>query len=130
MKKRPVEVHNSGLCPRGYDAMSFCVWIFFAKHLKYASPRLIQHETIHYRQQCEMLFLFQWLWYLLEFVVRFIMYLPFRNPKAINKSVFWQIWEKAYYNVSFEREAYANGGVENYLKTRPRWAWVKFLRKK
>jgi len=59
-----------------------------------------------------MLFIFQWLWYGVEYLVRLAQY---RNH------------DKAYYNISFEREAYDNEKNLEYLKTRPRWAWIKYL---
>jgi hypothetical protein len=34
--------------------------------------------------------------------------------------------KKAYYNISFEREAYANENNIDYLKTRTFWCFVKY----
>ncbi|MFR0679364.1 MAG: hypothetical protein ACLSIO_16940, partial [Dysgonomonas mossii] len=36
----------------------------------------------------------------------------------------------AYYNISFEREAYTNAGKEDYLTSRKRWAWCEYLKEK
>jgi hypothetical protein len=129
MKKLPFEAPNCGLLNRmGYDGMAFLLWICFAKGLTYISPRLRQHETIHFWQQVEMLFVLQWAWYIVEWLVRMVQYRKYRNPKAVNKSAFSQVWDKAYYNISFEREAYANGGKDGYLNERKVFAWIKYLR--
>ncbi len=76
-------------------------------------PRQLLHELIHSRQQMEMLYLPFFLWYVVEWVVRCCVY---RDRM------------KAYYNISFEREAYLCEKDENYLKDRHMYAWIKYLR--
>jgi len=76
---------------------------------------LINHERIHLRQQAEMLILPFYLWYITEYFIRLIMY---RNKK------------KAYYNISFEREAYTNDRNLNYLNNRCFWNFTKYLHQK
>lgn len=67
------------------------------------------HEKIHVRQQNEMLWVFFWLWYCIEWVFRlFTSNHPYRN-------------------ISFEREAYANDYNMSYLKERKFWSWTKYL---
>lgn len=68
------------------------------------------HEFIHTLQQREMLFLFFYLWYLLEWLVGLIRY---RNS------------HKAYRNIRFEREAYTHQFDLNYSKKRQHFAWLK-----
>ncbi|MUP44461.1 hypothetical protein E0K83_01720 [Gramella sp. BOM4] len=72
----------------------------------------INHEKIHLRQQLEMLLIFFYLWYAIEFLVRF---------------VDCGDWMLAYRNISFEREAYRRENDLAYLKKRPFWAFLKFL---
>ena len=72
---------------------------------------LINHEKIHLRQQIEMLVLPFYVWYLTEFLIHFI--------RLKSK-------EKAYFNISFEKEAYANQHNLSYLKKRKFWAFIKF----
>ena len=74
---------------------------------------LINHEKIHIRQQIEMLVIPFFLWYGIEYVIRFIQY---RNSKL------------AYLNISFEREAYQNEKNLHYLKQRSFWKFIKFLK--
>jgi hypothetical protein len=96
----------------GYGAITFGWFIFPRRGKTSLSARLLNHETIHVVQQQEMLFVLQWLWYLVEYLIRLAWY---RNHDA------------AYRNTSFEREAYAHEYDFEYLKTRRRWAWVKYL---
>lgn len=71
------------------------------------------HEAIHIRQGRELLWFIFYLWYGVEWLVRLIQY---RDRK------------RAYRNISFEREAYANQFNLDYLKTRSFWAFIKYLR--
>ncbi|MBO4564379.1 MAG: hypothetical protein J5720_02995 [Bacteroidaceae bacterium] len=75
-------------------------------------PSEVNHEMIHTRQLLEMAVFGFYLWYLVEWGIRF---LKLRNMK------------QAYYNISFEREAYANEANLNYLKTRKLFASFKYL---
>lgn len=76
---------------------------------------IINHEKIHTAQMREMLFLFFYLAYVAEWIVRLIQY---RNPM------------RAYNNISFEREAYANQRNMNYLRERRPYAWTSWIRYK
>jgi hypothetical protein len=105
-------IKNSILPPKGYSAMAFACFILTRKER--LSEKTIRHENIHYAQQKELLFVFQWLWYAVEWLIRLIQY------GNSNK--------QAYYNMSFEREAYANEMNENYLKERKYWSFLKYLK--
>lgn len=72
----------------------------------------LNHERIHLRQQIELLIFFFYLWYGLEFLIRWISY-GNRN--------------EAYRNICFEREAYQNENNSNYLKERKFWVFLRFL---
>jgi hypothetical protein len=72
----------------------------------------LNHEKIHLRQQAELLVVFFYIWYGIEFLVK---WLQFRNRY------------KAYRNISFEREAYHFEGDFNYLKNRKTYRFFKFL---
>ena len=73
---------------------------------------LLNHERIHIKQQLEMLVLPFFVWYGLEFLVRYFLY---------------RSWKKAYRNISFEKESYANEEDLDYLKKRPFWNWIKYI---
>ena len=74
----------------------------------------INHESIHTAQQKEMLFVFFYLWYVLEWLVRLLCCFSAR---------------KAYFRISFEREAYAHEYESDYLQNRKLFSWVKYLRR-
>jgi hypothetical protein len=74
---------------------------------------VINHETIHWHQQLEMLIIFFYLWYLIEWIVRW-----FTN------------FGDSYHNISFEREAYGNQYDMSYLGKRKHYAWTKYLTRK
>lgn len=73
---------------------------------------LINHERIHLRQQVEMLVVFFYIWYLIEFLLRWI---QTRNRY------------QAYRNISFEREAYHNEKNMEFLSTRSFFNFLKFI---
>jgi hypothetical protein len=72
------------------------------------SSRIINHEKIHWQQQLEMLIIFFYLWYLIEWFIK--LFTCFGN---------------AYKSLSFEREAYDNEYNLKYLETRKHFAWIK-----
>lgn len=73
---------------------------------------LINHEKIHLRQQIEMLIIFFYLWYVIEY---YYWLFKLKNPYH------------AYHRISFEREAYANEHDLNYLNKRKFWSFRKYL---
>jgi hypothetical protein len=72
---------------------------------------LINHEKIHLRQQLELLIIFFYIWYVVEYYYWLV--------KLKNKHL-------AYRNISFEREAYAMEEDLNYLETRKIWSFWKY----
>ncbi|WP_353166837.1 hypothetical protein [Empedobacter brevis] len=73
---------------------------------------LINHETIHLIQQLELFVAFFYPWYLIEYGIRLIQY---RDQ------------HKAYRNISFEREAYANEHNLHYLKERKFYSFLNYI---
>lgn len=73
---------------------------------------LINHEKIHLKQQIEMLVIIFFIWYGIEFLFRLFIT---RN------------WMKAYFSVSFEREAYGNEKNLTYLRDRKFWNFLKYI---
>lgn len=77
------------------------------------NKRLINHEKIHLRQQLELLVIFFYLWYVIEYYYWF-----FKLKDSY----------KAYLRISFEREAYANEHDFNYLSKRKWFNFVNYLK--
>ena len=93
--------------------LGITIWPFIilrSKHLR-EDLQLINHERIHLSQQLELLVIPFFLWYGLEFLIRFI--------RAGN-------WQKAYRNIVFEREAYQNENDLGYLRSRSFWNFIRF----
>lgn len=102
-------VRTSILPFHGFSAINL-LGVIFVHHGVYLSNELINHERIHTAQQRELLFVFFYIIYFMEWLVR----LPMRG--------------NAYRNISFEREAYANQRNLDYLKERPWYAWRRYMR--
>ena len=103
-------IRTSILPFRGFSAINL-LGILFVHHGVYLSNEMMNHERIHTAQQREMLFVFFYLAYLMEWLVR----LPMPG--------------NAYRNISFEREAYANQRDLNYLKSRRLYAWRNYMKR-
>nr|WP_229791282.1 hypothetical protein [Winogradskyella epiphytica] len=98
--------------PKGYIGISIFPFVFLKTKSLKANLVVINHEKIHLRQQLELLIIPFFIFYMIEFIYRWIQY---RN------------WDLAYRNVSFEREAYAKEKDLNYLKSRPFWGFWTYL---
>ena len=100
------------LTPRGFRGLTFYPFVFLADKDDKLNKVFINHEKIHIRQQLELLIVPFYLWYFTEYFIRL---LQFRNRK------------KAYYAISFEREAYANEKDLDYLNSRPFWGFMRYI---
>lgn len=92
--------------------MSIYPFIILKRKSQRVNKRLINHESIHLKQQLELLIIPFYIWYLIEFLIKYLKYGEFRT---------------AYLNISFEREAYRNDHNPEYLTTRKFWAFIKYL---
>lgn len=102
---------RTNLIRRGYNGLAAWPFIFVRPN---ATANTILHEKIHLRQQVEMLVLPFFVWYAVEFLIRWVQS-GFRS-------------EVAYHNVSFEREAYLHENDTNHLPHRYFWEFLLFLR--
>jgi hypothetical protein len=98
------------LIPKGYRGLALFPFVFVKHQFDKENSVFVNHERIHLRQQLEFLIIPFFIWYILEFFVRWIQY----------KNL-----DLAYRNISFEREAYANEKNLDYLKRRVFWAFLK-----
>ena len=107
-----VKIVRTSILPfKGFTAINL-LGVLFVHHGVYLSNEMMNHERIHSAQQREMLFVFFYLAYVGEWLVR----LPMRG--------------NAYRNISFEREAYDNQRNMDYLKSRPLFAWRRYLKRR
>ncbi|MBZ0327012.1 MAG: hypothetical protein K8F54_05360 [Altibacter sp.] len=94
--------------------LGITLWPFIILKEKFLKEDKVfmNHERIHFRQQAELLVLPFYLWYGIEFLLRWLQY----------KDRY-----QAYRNICFEREAYANEKDPDYLKKRSFWRFVRFI---
>ncbi|MEE9362757.1 MAG: hypothetical protein V3U92_09180 [Cellulophaga sp.] len=97
---------------KNYVGLSLWPFIILKNPALKEDTVLINHEKIHLRQQKELLILPFYIWYVLEWSVRFLLYLDSY---------------RAYQNISFEREAYFNEDNLNYLAKRNSLSFIKYL---
>lgn len=88
---------------------------FWTRDSSWIDKYVINHEKIHTAQQRELLFIPFYIFYILEWIVKFLKY---RNM------------QDSYYNISFEREAYLYGHDLSYLRNRKHYTWLKYLSKR
>jgi len=100
------------LIPKGFRGLTLFPFVIIRNFLDKENRVLLNHEKIHIRQQLELLILPFFLFYFLEYLVRLIQFKD-RN--------------KAYRNISFEREAYANESDFSYLQHRSLWRFRKYI---
>lgn len=99
------------LIPKGYRGLTLCPFVIISNEKDRSDSTFLNHEKIHMRQQVEMLVFPFYVWYIIEYLFRLIQYKDRR---------------KAYFNISFEREAYANEKDLNYLTNRSFWLFIKY----
>ena len=114
---KPIFIENSIIprilsyvSPIKIGAISLGIFVFCRKE---ATPALRRHETIHFQQQLELLFVGFFALYLLFWLIGLV-----RTGKG----------NQSYQEIPFEREAYYNQYASNYLATRKHFAWVKYVR--
>ncbi len=101
------------LIPNGFRGMTIFPFVLLKYNHDSKNATIINHEKIHLRQQAELLILPFFIWYFLEFLIRFLQYK--------NKDL-------AYRNISFEREAYENEYTLDYLQKRPFFSFISYLK--
>ena len=102
-------IRNKYIPFSGYKAMNL-FGVLFVRGNARIDDITLNHEKIHTAQIKEMLYVFFYVWYIIEWLIRL--------PKG-----------NAYRNISFEREAYNNQYDLNYLKSRKRFDFVRYLRR-
>ena len=113
-----MNIVRSNVIPfKGFAAINLFGVVFVRKDYEFRSvadyQRMLVHEGIHTKQMQELLYLPFYVWYLLEWLVRLVMYREAR---------------KAYRNISLEREACANQHKWDYNKGRKRYAFLQYIK--
>lgn len=92
------------------DAMAIYPLMIFKKQILKTSQVIINHEKIHFRQQLELLIVFFYPLYFMHYLINLLKY---------------RKHHQAYYQICFEKEAYANERNLGYLSTRKPYAWLR-----
>lgn len=100
------------MVPKGYAAIALFPFVFVKYNALKEDQRFINHERIHLRQQLELLIFPFFVWYGLEFLVRYIRH---KN------------WYLAYKAISFEQEAYTHEYDLEYLRSRKFWKFLAYM---
>jgi hypothetical protein len=86
-----------------------CFGVLLAPKGERVTSRTINHEAIHTLQMKEMLYVFFYLWYGAEWLIRL-----FGRGNA-------------YRNIAFEKEAYDHEHDEHYPDNRKPYQWLQYL---
>ncbi len=102
-------IRNNIIPFAGYKAMNL-FGVLFVRGNARIDDITLNHEKIHTVQMREMLYVFFYIWYVTEWIIRLFM-------KG-----------NAYRNISFEREAYVNQDNLNYLKNRELFDFTNYIK--
>lgn len=102
---------NKRIPTKGFIAMALFPFIFVRDDLRHKFNKSVEtHERIHFEQQKELGLILFIVWYILEWFIKL-----------------FSATGSAYRNLSFEREAKANQKDNNYIKSRKRYSFIKYL---
>lgn len=112
-------IRNNIIPVKGFKAINL-FGILFVRGNAVINEKTLRHEHIHTMQMREMLYVPFYLWYGIEYVIRFIGWsFKKKNPFYPNY--------KPYDLMSFEREAYDNEHDVYYPKTRKHFSWFNYI---
>lgn len=104
-----MKVIRNKLIPfKGFKAINL-FGILFVRKEAIMNERTMNHEKIHTAQMQELGYVFFYLWYVVEWILRLFM-------KG-----------NAYRNIKFEQEAYTNETEKDYLRMRKHYSWLRFF---
>lgn len=101
-------IRNNIIPSKGFSAINLFGILFVRKDVKLTAT-IINHEEIHSKQMRELLYVFFYLWYFIEWIYRLVFEVD------------------AYKTISFEREAYENEKDNCYLIERKRFSFLKYI---
>ena len=111
-------IRNNFIPVKGFKAINL-FGVLFVRGNAVISEKTLRHEHIHTMQMREMLYVPFYLWYGIEYVIRFFGWIFEKKPCNPN--------DKPYDRMSFEKEAYGNEHDVYYPKTRKRYSWFKYI---
>ena len=131
-------IYNDLIPFKGFQAITILPFIFARNSAKWLKDYVLNHETIHLRQQLEVLiasaaviaaliliFGWSWWWMLTSFGVYYAWY----GIEWLVRLAICHDTHLAYKNIAVEQEAYLNEYDMTYLKNRKLFAWVEYIGK-
>lgn len=131
-------IYNDLIPFKGFKAITILPFIFARKSAKWLKDYVLNHESIHLRQQLEVLILsafiialliclfdLSWWWMLVSLLVYYAWY----GTEWLVRLAIYKDKNKAYCNIAVEQEAYINQYDFTYLDNRKAFAWVRFIGK-
>ena len=108
-------VYNKWIPFKGFYAINLFGTYFIREEYKgqKISKTTLNHEAIHTEQIKELGYIFFYIWYFIEWLIRLVI-----NGRY------------AYYCLSFEREAYDHEKNYKYLNKRKPYSWFKYYGKR
>jgi hypothetical protein len=101
-------IRNNIIPFKGFTAINL-FGVLFVRCNANIDAKTINHEEIHTAQIKEMLYIFFYIWYFIEWIIRLF------------------CKGNAYRNISFEQEAYSNESDTSYLINRKKYSWLKYI---
>lgn len=95
----------------GYKAINL-FGVLFVRQDAVIDEITLNHEAIHTAQMKELLYIFFYIIYIVDWLIGLMAYVSF---------------SKAYRDICFEKEAYANEKDLSYLNKRKAFAFIKYL---
>lgn len=103
---------------KNFPPLNYKIFYFFGRlYIKEKDKNLvsevdINHESIHDKQAKELLYIFFYIWYGIEFLIKLIL--------------LWN-WHNAYRAISFEQESRINQRNLDYLSARNHFSWINYI---
>lgn len=131
-------IYNDIIPFKGFQAITILPFVFARKRYKPLADHVINHESIHLRQQTEVLAVLaavmlalcliclSWWWMI---TVPFGFYVLYCLGYIIRLFAYGRGHE-AYRNISFEQEAFMHERNLSYLDDRKAFAWLRYITKK
>lgn len=104
-------IYNNIIPFRGFKAINLFGVLFVRKDTSPLTEKDIRHETIHTKQMKELWYIGFYVWYLWDWLKKLRKY---RNS------------HNAYIEIIFEREAYINESIPEYLDRREKYSFLKY----
>lgn len=105
-------IYSRYLPVKGFRAINLFGILFARKEQPLPNSEIINHELIHTRQMLELLVIGFYLWYVVEWLIKWLVY----RDRLV-----------AYRNIGFEREAFENEANPDYLKSRRRYRFLSCI---